>query len=239
MEQIARAPSESYRHTRPHGLLLIRLREVLPGKLIALNGEEFPVVGRLAVFGERPEDEAGPAEDARSPYVAFCIVARPTPIDPVQIIAAYVHPCASMQRMMLVDSDYERQTLALLVQFQRQMARRHQAAVIIDKLMESIGPETDAQGTPCPPLIPDFVVTARYRDGGERRAVVETTGYADEGYRARKLRLHPEMQRAAGAAVVLEHDFQRPGHWRQDWRDNRLRRALWQALGPQGEEAHP
>jgi hypothetical protein len=141
-----------------------------------------------------------------------------------------------MQRLMLVDSDYERQTLAILVQFQRQMARRHQAAVIIDKPMESIGPETDAQGTPCPPLIPDFVVTARYRDGGERRAVVETMGYADEGYRARKLRLHPEMQRAAGAAVVREHDFQRPRHWRQDWRDNRLRRALWQALGPLGEE---
>ncbi len=240
MEQIAQAPADRYRFTRPHGLLLIRMKEVLSGRLRTLNGEEFPVVGRLAVFGERPEDEPGPAEDARSPYIALCIVARPTPIDPVQIVSAYVHPCAAMQRVMLVDSDYERQTLAVLLQFQRQMARRHQAAVIIEKSMESIGPETDASGTPCPPLIPDFIVTARYRDGGARRAVVETMGYADEGYRERKLRLHPEMQRAAGAAAaVIEHDFQLPGHWRQDWRDNRFRRALWQGLGPQGEAPQP
>ena len=238
MEQIARAPAESYRHTRPHGLLLIRLREVLPGKLIALNGEELPVVGRLAVFGERPEDEPGP-DDARSPYIALCIVARPTPIEPVQIVSACVHPCAAMQRVMLVDSDCERQTLTILLQFQRQMARQHQAAVTIEKPMESIGLETDALGTAAPPLIPDFVVTARYRDGGERRVVVETMGYADEGYRERKLRLHPEMQRAAGADALLGHDFQLPGHWRQDRRDNRLRRALCQVLGPQGQVPQP
>jgi hypothetical protein len=236
MEQIATAPPERYRYTRPHGLLMIRLREVQAGKLIALNGEELPVVGRLAVFGERPEDEPGPAEDARAPYIALCIVARPTPIDAVQIVSAYVHPCASMQRVMLVDSDYERQTLDILLQFQRQMARRHQVAVIIEKPMESIGPATDDTGTALPPLIPDFVVTARYRDCSERRVLVETMGYADEGYRQRKLRLHPEMKHSADAGAVIEHDFHLPGHWPQDWRHNRLRRALWQAFGPQGEE---
>ncbi|GAB0119875.1 hypothetical protein [Acidisoma sp. 7E03] len=232
MDQIATTPPERYRSTRPHGLVLLRVAEVLPGRLRALNGEELPVVGRLAVFGERPEDEPGPAEDTRAPYLALGIVARPTPIDPVQIVAAYVHPSASTQRMMLVDSDYERQTLDILLQFQRQMARRHHAAVIIEKPVESIGPAIDDAGTPLPPLIPDFLVTARYRDGGEKRALVETMGYADEGYRTRKLRLHPEMQRAAGAMAVLEHDFHLPGHWPQEWRDNRLRRALWQALGP-------
>jgi hypothetical protein len=238
MDQIARTPAESYRYTRPHGLLMIRVREVQSGKLNALNGEELSVVGRLAVLGERPEDEPGP-DDARSPYVTLCIVTRPTPIDPVQIVSAYVHPCASPQRVMLVDSDCERQTLALLLQFQRQTARRHQAAVIIEKPMESMASETDDSGAPCPPLIPDFIVTARHRDGTERRVIVETMGYADEGYRERKLRLHPEMQRAAGASAVIEHDFQLPGHWPQDWRDNRLRRALWQMLGPQGEAPQP
>lgn len=238
-EQIARAAPEKYRFTRPHGLMLIRLREVQAGRLVALNGEEFAVTGRLAVFGERPADEPGPDEGARSPYLALCIVAKPTPIDPVQIVAAYVHPCASMHRIMLVDSDYERQTLSLLVQFQRQMAQKHQAAVIIEKPMESIGRQTDAYGAPCPPLTPDFIVTARYRDGDERRVVVETMGYAEEGYRARKERLHPEMQRAAGAAAVLEHDFQLPGHWQQAWRDRRLRRELWQALGPGDQGGQP
>lgn len=239
MERIARTPPERYRSTRPHGLLLVRVKEVLSGRLRALNGEEFPVTGRLAVWGERPEDEPGPAGDARSPYVALCVVARPTPVDAVQIVSAYVHPCVSMQRVMLVDSDYERQTLDILLQFQGQMARRYRAAVIIEKPMESLGPAADGDGTPLPPLIPDFIVTARYADGSERRVLVETMGYADEGYRQRKLRLHPEMQRAAGAAAVLEHDFQLPGPWPQDWRDNRLRRALWRALGPQGEELQP
>jgi hypothetical protein len=239
MEQIATTPAGRYRHTRPHGLLLIRVKEVLPGRLRALNDEALPVVGRLAVFGEHPEDEPGPTEDARSPYLALCIVARPTPANPVQIVAAYVHPCASMQRVMLVDSDYERQTLTILLQFQRQMARRHQAAVIIEKAMENLGPAADDAGTALPPLIPDFIVTARYRDGGERRVLVETMGYADEGYRARKARLHSEMQHAAGAEAVVEHDFHLPCQRPQDWRDNRLRRALWQALGIQSEEPQP
>ena len=45
-----------------------------------------------------------------------------------------------------------------------------------------------------------------------KRAVVETMGYADEGYRERKARLHPEMQEAADAASVIEHDFQMPAY---------------------------
>ena len=230
MEQIATA--KAYPHTRPHGLLLIRLQDARGGKLIALNGQELPVVGRIAVYGERPEDEPGPAEGARAPYLALCIVARPTPIDPVQLVSAYVHPCASMDRVMLVDSDLERQTLSILLAFQRRMGRGRQAAVTIEKPMESIGSAEAEDGTPRPPLIPDFVVVTRYRDGCERRVVVETMGYADEGYRDRKRVLHPQMGRAAGAMAVLEHDFHFPGHWRQEWRDNRFKRSLWQSFGP-------
>jgi hypothetical protein len=58
-------------------------------------------------------------------------------------------------------------------------------------------------------------------------------GYADQGYRERKARLHPEMQRAAGATMVIEHDFQEPAHWQQDWRDKQFRRELWRQLGTQ------
>jgi hypothetical protein len=233
MEQITAAPAKAYPRTRPHGLLLIRLNEAAAGKLIALNGQELPVVGRIAVYGERPRDEPGPAESARSPYLALCILARPTPVDPVQVHSAYVHPCASMGRVMLVDSDLERETLSILQAFQWRMARRHRAVVTIEKPMDSLGPAVAEDGTPLPPLIPDFVVTARYRDGKERRVVVETMGYADEGYRGRKRVLHPRMGRAAGAMAVLEHDFHLPGHWQQEWRDNRFKRLLWQSLGPE------
>jgi hypothetical protein len=234
MEQITTAPAAAYPHTRPHGLLLIRLQDARAGTLGALNGQELPVAGRIAVYGERPEDEPGPAEGARAPYLALCIVARPTPIDPVQLVSAYVHPCASMDRVMLVDSDLERRTLSVLLAFQRVMAQRHQAAVIIDKPMESIATTETEHGTPRPPLIPDFVVTTRYRDGTERRVVVETMGYADEGYRDRKRILHRQMARAVGATALLEHDFHFPERWRQEWRDTRFKRILWQSLAPEG-----
>jgi hypothetical protein len=62
-------------------------------------------------------------------------------------------------------------------------------------------------------------------------------GYADEGYRGRKRVLHPRMGRAAGAMAVLEHDFHLPGHWQQEWRDNRFKRLLWQSLGPEEHDA--
>ena len=78
------------------------------------------------------------------------------------------------------------------------------------------------------------MVTVRYRDGSERRVVVETMGYADDGYRDRKRILHPHMKRAAGAVAVLEHDFHLPERWRQEWRDTRFKRVLWQSLTPAG-----
>ena len=218
-------------------MLLIRVREVGTGKLVALNGQELPVLGRIAAYGERPQDEPGPAEGARAPYLALCALARSAPGEPVQPLSAYVHPCASMDRIMLLDSDLERQTLAILIAFQRRMAQRHQTVVTIAKPMESLGPAQREDGTPLPALIPDFVVTARYPDGGERRVVVETMGYADDGYRNRKLVLHPQMGRAAGAIAVVEHDFHVPAHWQQAWRDNRFKRLLWQSLGPDEHRA--
>jgi hypothetical protein len=235
MDQIATRPDETYRHTRPHGVLLVRVQAVRTGLLRTLNGEELPVTGRLAVFGDRPEDEPGAGVDARSPYLALCIVARPAPRQRVQIVAAYVHPCASLDRLMLVDSDAERQTLSMLKNFQYALLKKSGAVVTIEKPMDSLAPDQGADGTPLRPIIPDFIVTARERDGQERRVVIETMGYSDQGYRERKARLHPEMQRAADAVAVITHDFHEPGPWQQEWRDNRFRRNLWRILGNQEE----
>jgi hypothetical protein len=152
-------------------------------------------------------------------------------------MSAYVHPCASMDRIMLLDSDLERQTLAILVAFQRRMAQLHAAAVTIEKPMEAIASAQGEDGAPLPPLIPDFVVTGCDRDGGQRRVIVETMGYADDGYRNRKRVLHPQMARAAGAMAVLEHDFHVPAHWHQAWRDERFKRLLWQSLAPDEHHA--
>jgi hypothetical protein len=121
------------------------------GKLVALNGQALPVLGRVAVYGERPQDEPGPAERARAPYIALCTLARPAPGDPMQLLSAYVHPCASMDRIMLLDSDLERQTLAILIAFERRMAQRHGTVVTIEKPMETIGPAQGEDGAPLPP----------------------------------------------------------------------------------------
>jgi hypothetical protein len=232
--QIEAAKDESYPHTRPHGVLLVRVQSVRAGMLRTLNGEELPVTGRMAVFGDRPEDEPGQAVDARAPYLAICIVARPSPGERAQITAAYVHPCASLDRLMLVDSDAERHTLALLKNFQYAMLKGSGSVVTIDKPMDSLAPDRWPDGRPRPPVIPDFLVTVRDRDGSMKRAVIETMGYADKGYRERKARLHPEMLDAAGASAVIKHDFQFPAHWQQDWRDKQFRRELWRQLGAPG-----
>lgn len=237
MEQIASTPDDRYRHTRPHGVLLVRLQAVQARLLRTLNGEELPVSGRLAVFGDRPEDELGATVDARAPYLALAIVARPAPGEKVQVVSAYVHPCASADRLMLVDSDAERHTLGMLKNFQYAIKKKSETVVTIEKPLESIAPEQHADGTALPPIIPDFIVTARGRDGRERRIVVETMGYRDLGYRERKERLHPRMQHAADAAAVITHDFHEPGHWQQEWRDNRFRRDLWRELGEREDDS--
>ena len=78
------------------------------------------------------------------------------------------------------------------------------------------------------PILPDFIV-----DVGEgvaaRRVVVETMGYAHAAYRARKLRLKPEMERL-GRGPVVEHDFHLPPEWSQLQHDEAFSLTLRQAL---------
>ena len=65
-------------------------------------------------------------------------------------------------------------------------------------------------------------------------------GFADEGYRARKARLHPIMSAALGGAPVVPHDFHVPAHWTQAWRDNKFwRDARWALTGPQDRATGP
>jgi hypothetical protein len=219
MERVGRADAGDFAHTRPHGLALLRFREASAGRVVALDGSEFPVSGRLAIFGERPDGEA---EAMRPPYLGLCVAARPEQEAPVQLVSAYLHPCVSTDRLTLIDSDFERETLKLLRKFQWVLGKRQGIAVTMEKPLESLGPEEDAEGGVLPPLIPDFLL-----EGGGRRIIVETMGYGDALYRARKEQLHPLMLGAAAADLVLPHDFHEPPRWRQDWRDKRFTRGLW------------
>lgn len=51
------APTDADPCTRPHGLLLIRLKDAGAATLIALNGHEFLVAEQITIYGERPRDQ--------------------------------------------------------------------------------------------------------------------------------------------------------------------------------------
>jgi hypothetical protein len=79
---------------------------------------------------------------------------------------------------------------------------------------------------PHEPIIPDFIVRAT----SGRSVVVETMGYEQSAYRARKTRMHPAMSKACRDALVLEHDFYLPVDWSQADRDGQFWRAGQRAL---------
>ena len=142
MAKIARTPPERFRRShRPHGLLLTMAAEAAEGQIRPLRGEPIPVRGDIAIFGERDghDQEATGDRRARSPYLAACVVGRAAPEEPVEVLKAYLHPCASAGHLMPVDSNLERQTLALLLGLQDWLGKRRKVRVTIDKPVFDLG----------------------------------------------------------------------------------------------------
>jgi hypothetical protein len=161
---------------------------------------------------------------ARPPYLAICLVGRPSADTPVAILRVYAHPCISARDLMLVDSNLERRTFAELLSLQSWLREHKGVRIEIEKphfdLVEGNGP--DPEPAPRKPCIPDFIVRAEgdaVRSGP--KVLVETMGFADETYRARKSVTHELMTRVAGAPVVL-HDFHFPAASTQVARDRRF-----------------
>src|SRR5208283_2421267 len=111
IERLEQVRPGRFVHNRPHGILIVRLAGIAEGELFPLAGDPIAVRGRVAVFGENPERRG--AASLRPPLAA-CVVARAAADEAVGVLSAYVHPCASRGHMLLIDSDYERQTLAQL-----------------------------------------------------------------------------------------------------------------------------
>ncbi len=230
LDRIAAAPASRFPRSRPHGVLIARVAGAGSGALQMLTGEAIPVRGRIAVFGERTGTaRETPAERAaRSPYLAACVLGRAAPDEPAGVLSAYLHPCVSERQLMLVDSDLERQTLAQLRSVQAWLGKQNLARAAIEKPLFDIWPRDHgkAEADPRPPCLPDFIVRAAGEDGAANAAVIETMGFADAGYRARKVRSHALMSLALDGAPVIGHDFHEPAGQPQADRD----RVFWRAV---------
>ncbi|MEA2731227.1 MAG: hypothetical protein QOF70_5702 [Acetobacteraceae bacterium] len=223
------SPSCFRKTHRPHGLLIAVVADASVGHIRPLRGEPIPVRGEIAIFGEREGHSRQTAAErrARSPYLAACVVGRAAADTPVEVLKAYLHPCVTAGHLMLVDSDLERRTLAVLVQLQTWLRERKALRVTIKKpvfdLPEIAGGLLLEDGQSSGPCIPDFVVQATdVMEGGSEKLIVETMGYADEVYRDRKDRTHTLMSEALGGAPVVQHDFHFPLDQIQVARDRRF-----------------
>jgi hypothetical protein len=88
VRKVAWAAPDRFGRTRPHGVVIPRLGAVRRGELVPLAGPPLRVLGRIAVPGEEPDADL--AEDAPPPargaYLAICLLARPAPREPVQVL---------------------------------------------------------------------------------------------------------------------------------------------------------
>jgi hypothetical protein len=234
MTKVGAAAPRQFKNTRPHGIFLTVINGVADGQLLVSEDLTVPVRGKLSVFGERDghKRETTSERSARAPYLAACLVARPKASDPVCVMKAYVHPCVSSRDLMLVDSNYERRTLAELKRLQQFLSHKGVRMAIEKPMMdirsgEDIDDPAFAAREPC---IPDFLLrTDPVPNGGAGLVIVETMGFASETYRFRKVLTH-RMMASALNAPLLTHDFHFPKAQTQAERNRRFWLATRWAL---------
>ncbi|NPD70268.1 hypothetical protein HN018_23135 (plasmid) [Lichenicola cladoniae] len=229
MDRIAQMPPGRFpKSGRPHGILIVVVEDASVGVLKPLRGDPVAVRGQIAVFGEREGHSRQSVEDrrARSPYLAICVVGRPSPRSPVEVLKAYLHPCMSAGHLMPVDSNLERHTFQVLVQLRTWLFHKKGIGLSIVKPLFDMSArtgltESESDGdTPHEPCIPDFLLEAdRVPKGGRSLLVIETMGYADVQYRDRKQFSHARMGLVTGQSPVVEHDFHYPLNRSQIERD--------------------
>jgi hypothetical protein len=238
MAKVGAAPARQFKNTRPHGIFLTVINGVADGQLLVSEDLVVPVRGKISMFGERDghSRETMAERSARAPYFATCLIARPKEADPVCVMKAYVHPCASSRDLMLVDSNYERQTLAELRRLQQFLSHKQSIRMVIEKPMLEIrsGDDFDDPASAArEPCIPDFILrTDGVPDGGAPIVVIETMGFASETYRSRKADTHEIMANTMKAPLVI-HDFHFPVAQTQVERDRRFWLTVrWAVTGP-------
>ncbi len=225
------APTQGFRHGRPHGVFITRLESIDPGRIKPIAGEAIEVRGRLAVFGEAGDQRRAARWPLRAPYLAACVLGPGNPGGDIQMLSMYAHPCAGPNHLMLLDSARERATLHELRSLQSWLLRKHGLRVRIEKPLFDLGLDSDDDGAR-PLLIPDFVLRADSGDGQPPRTVIiETMGIDSDRYRERKARVHQLLRQAFAGAPIVRHEFR--GRGPQDARDRRFwSQVHWCLSGP-------
>jgi len=203
---------------------------------VPMHGDPFEVGGAISIFGEPDGHTAGRRFVAgeRAPDVMGCLVGRWHQDEPVTVLRAYLHPCASATWLLPVDSNHERDTLKQLLSLRRWLATKRALEMTIEKPVFDLAPpapppSSGEEPDPHDPVIPDFIV----RGPQDRAVVVETMGYDMSAYRGRKVRMHDEMSRLCGGGPVVLHDFCLPPGWSQEDRDRQFWRECRSAtIGP-------
>ncbi|MDO5897901.1 hypothetical protein [Agrobacterium sp. Azo12] len=186
--RIAAEQPENWAGMRPHGILICNIAEAGDKELMfdSVELDPLPVLGRIAVFGERN------AKD-RAPYLAICLVAKDdyTSSYP-EVLRAYVHPCLNWSKWTLVDSKLERETVNRAQRCRFGLSKNKNISVKITKPLFDCNYRDPSEYEPV--CIPDFLVELL----GEKKiptVVVETMGYTDLRYRNRKKRMREYFER--------------------------------------------
>lgn len=125
----------------------------------------------------------------RQPYIAIFGYALPEEnSDTVQGLRCFMQPCLDDDCWFPVDSDYERRTLRELIHFKSDHPELGIIKISKPLFDQQVG---TSQSKYCKP---DFIVTFKRKgDDSEKEVAIETMGFADVDYEARKSRTHPLM----------------------------------------------
>lgn len=167
----------------PQGFLIGVATEVGDRTLTTSKGTILQVAGKIARFGE---------ENTAGPFIGMVLVGMDRNTKQYGALRAYIHPVHSSQLLIPVDSNLERRTMNLLKGLQSWLHRDKHLDVLVEKPLADMPTGRDTQ-----PIRPDFLVKVN-----QKVVVVETMGYDDAEYLAKKSRTHPLMERIG---KVVQH----------------------------------
>ncbi|MFN8726355.1 MAG: hypothetical protein ACK5XB_12485 [Rhodospirillales bacterium] len=231
--------SSDWGRQRPQGVFIEVFKKIKDYKLIPFKVDKIPIPinGKVSIFGESLKiDES--LDESRSPYLVISLLAKKTAQDmEASIVGVYAHPVVSLSRWMLVDSDLERSTFRQIIRCRTWVQKTFGIEIDIQKPLFDMGPDLPVidNEVECVDVasrevcIPDFVLSCRGEKIKRSTIVIETMGYKDEEYRARKARLRPlfeafNREPHGGPTLVIEHD---PSRYRDLAESND---ALWNEI---------